>query len=79
MRGYIGMLAVSKTMRGQGIGSALVRQMIDKLKEAGADELVLETELTNTGALSLYQKLGFVRDKRLSRYYLVCYCSGSRI
>ncbi len=31
---------------------------------------MLETEITNKGALNLYEKLGFVRDKRLSRYYL---------
>ena len=33
-------------------------------------EIVLETEVTNMAALSLYQNLGFVRDKYLHRYYL---------
>ena len=33
-------------------------------------QIVLETERTNVGALSLYQNLGFLRDKRLHRYYL---------
>lgn len=36
----------------------------------GADEVVLETEITNEPALRLYENLGFVRDKRLFRYYL---------
>lgn len=31
---------------------------------------MLETEITNTGALALYQNLGFVKDKRLYRYYM---------
>jgi len=31
---------------------------------------VLETEATNAAALRLYEKLGFVRDKRLPKYYL---------
>jgi peptide alpha-N-acetyltransferase len=31
---------------------------------------VLEAETTNEGALRLYQSLGFIRDKALSRYYL---------
>jgi len=31
---------------------------------------MLETEITNKGALRLYQNLGFLRDKRLYRYYL---------
>lgn len=35
-----------------------------------ADEVVLETEITNTPALRLYENLGFVRDKRLFGYYL---------
>lgn len=35
-----------------------------------ADEVVLETEMSNVPALRLYENLGFVRDKRLFRYYL---------
>lgn len=35
-----------------------------------ADVVVLETEVTNKGALGLYAKLNFVRDKRLYKYYL---------
>ena len=33
-------------------------------------QVVLETEVTNSAALGLYENLGFVRDKRLFRYYL---------
>lgn len=33
-------------------------------------QVVLETEITNKSALKLYENLGFVRDKRLFRYYL---------
>lgn len=33
-------------------------------------KVVLETEITNKSALKLYENLGFVRDKRLFRYYL---------
>jgi peptide alpha-N-acetyltransferase len=35
-----------------------------------ADEVVLEAEVTNKGALKLYENLGFIKDKRLFRYYL---------
>jgi hypothetical protein len=31
---------------------------------------MLEAEVTNAGALRLYANLGFIRDKRLLRYYL---------
>jgi peptide alpha-N-acetyltransferase len=42
---------------------------IKKMQET-CDEVVLETEVTNSAALSLYESLGFVRDKRLPNYYL---------
>jgi len=69
-RGYIAMLAVKKEYRGKQIGSKLVKIIIDVMRRRGADMLVLETEVTNKGALALYQKLDFVRDKRLHKYYL---------
>lgn len=37
---------------------------------ATCPEVVLETELSNKGALNLYYNLGFVRDKFLPMYYL---------
>jgi hypothetical protein len=33
-------------------------------------QIVLETEVTNTASLKLYERLGFLRSKRLHRYYL---------
>jgi peptide alpha-N-acetyltransferase len=32
--------------------------------------VVLETEVTNRAALSLYERLDFVRDKHLQSYYM---------
>ena len=40
------------------------------MKQSGADEVILETEITNTAALRLYENIGFLRDKRLAAYYL---------
>lgn len=51
-------------------GSNLVTLAIKAMIEHNADEVVLETEITNKSALNLYENLGFVRDKRLYRYYL---------
>lgn len=64
------MLAVNKEHRKLGIGSLLVKTAINAMIAEKADEIVLETECTNTGAMTLYQNLGFIRDKRLFRYYL---------
>ncbi|KAI9659261.1 MAG: N-alpha-acetyltransferase mak3 [Trizodia sp. TS-e1964] len=70
LRGYIAMLAVKETHRGQGIATILVRMAIDAMIERDADEVALETEVGNTAAIKLYQRLGFLRSKRLHRYYL---------
>lgn len=69
-RGYIAMLAVDSKYRKRKIGSTLVLQAIRAMISDDADEVVLETEITNKPALRLYENLGFVRDKRLFRYYL---------
>jgi len=69
-RGYIAMLAVDQNFRKRKIGSTLVKKAIDAMIFDDADEVVLETEITNKPALQLYENLGFVRDKRLFRYYL---------
>lgn len=69
-RGYIAMLAVHEKYRKRKIGSSLVLKSISAMVCARADEIVLETEITNKSALCLYENLGFVRDKRLFRYYL---------
>ncbi|TFK69786.1 acyl-CoA N-acyltransferase [Pluteus cervinus] len=66
-RGYIAMLSVSKLWRKRGIASTLVRNSIEVMKEDG---IVLETEFDNYAALSLYESLGFIREKRLHRFYL---------
>jgi peptide alpha-N-acetyltransferase len=64
------MLAVSSPYRGRGIASKLVSMAIDAMRARDADEVVLETEVTNTASLKLYERLGFLRSKRLHRYYL---------
>ncbi|KAF2198494.1 acyl-CoA N-acyltransferase [Delitschia confertaspora ATCC 74209] len=69
-RGYIAMLAVQESHRGKGIATKLVCMAIDAMTARDADEVVLETEVTNTASLKLYERLGFLRSKRLHRYYL---------
>lgn len=69
-RGYIAMLAVQEAHRGRGIATKLVCMAIDAMAARDADEIVLETEVSNTASLKLYERLGFLRSKRLHRYYL---------
>jgi peptide alpha-N-acetyltransferase len=70
LRGYIAMLAVSTPYRGHGVATALVKMAIDAMAQRNADEIVLETEETNIPAMRLYERLGFLRSKKLHRYYL---------
>lgn len=70
MRGYIAMLATKEQFRGQGIATTLVSKAIDLMVERDADEIALETEETNTAAMKLYERLGFLKSKKLHRYYL---------
>jgi peptide alpha-N-acetyltransferase len=70
MRGYIAMLAVHPDFRRLGLGRKLIARSIERMKEQGADEVMLETEITNVAALRLYESFGFIREKRLAQYYL---------
>ena len=54
-RGYIAMLAIHKSMRKRGMGSRLVKLAAYAMDKSGCDEAVLETEVTNLGALRLYE------------------------
>ncbi|XP_034898341.1 N-alpha-acetyltransferase MAK3 isoform X3 [Populus alba] len=69
-RGYIAMLVVIKPYRGRGIATELVTRSIQVMMESGCEEVTLEAEVTNKGALALYGRLGFIRAKRLFHYYL---------
>jgi peptide alpha-N-acetyltransferase len=64
------MLAVSSPHRGHGVATALVKRAIDAMTQRNADEIVLETEEINAPAMRLYERLGFLRSKKLHRYYL---------
>lgn len=70
-RGYIGMLVIEPEYRKRGIAKNLVKLTVENMiKNNSIDEISLETEVINIGALKLYESLGFIRVKRLYKYYL---------
>ncbi|GME91621.1 unnamed protein product [Ambrosiozyma monospora] len=65
------MLAVEEEYRGLGIAKKLISLNITTMKnDYKCDEIILEAEVVNKKALKLYEKFGFLRVKRLYRYYL---------
>lgn len=64
--GYITALGVRRDARGQGLARTLLAHVLRALREAGLEHAVLDAD-SPTGALGLYQSLGFtVTDRAVS-------------
>ena len=62
-------LAVEPTMRGQGLGRALLRAAAQHAHTLGVANLFLEVGIDNPAALALYAGQGFVRVGQRKAYY----------
>ena len=62
-------LAVAPVCRQKGIAQALVTELIAQLQQNQVTCLTLEVRATNTPAINLYNKLGFVSVGRRPNYY----------
>ncbi len=62
-RGYLQRLAVDPAAQGTGVGSSLVHDCIDWLHGKGVAMALVNTQERNLRALSLYERLGFVRQR----------------
>jgi ribosomal-protein-alanine N-acetyltransferase len=62
-------VAVATPHRRRGIGAALVSRLDADLRARGATATTLEVRPSNTAALALYARLGFVAEGRRPRYY----------
>uniref|UniRef100_A0A914LTF1 N-acetyltransferase domain-containing protein n=2 Tax=Meloidogyne incognita group TaxID=654580 RepID=A0A914LTF1_MELIC len=60
----------SQAFKNVGIGTTLAKAIICAMTDRGCEEIVLETEASNNNSLSLYARLGFIRESRLFRYYM---------
>ncbi|MEM1620073.1 MAG: ribosomal protein S18-alanine N-acetyltransferase [Fervidicoccaceae archaeon] len=69
-RGHVISLAVAERYRRLGIGTALMKEAIEALKNVyKAREVYLEVRVSNKPAISLYEKLGFEVTRRIPAYY----------
>jgi putative acetyltransferase len=64
----LGMM-VDARWRGQGVGGALVRAVVDAARELGAHKIALQVWPHNTAARRLYLRHGFVEEGVLRRHY----------
>jgi ribosomal-protein-alanine N-acetyltransferase len=61
-------VAVDPTKRRQGVGTALLRQLFELTAGEGRRGYTLEVRVSNTGAIKLYERLGF-RGRGVRRGY----------
>jgi len=59
-KGQIPLVGVSKDARGKGIGRELIESALNKFGDWGIKKIIVETQMTNIPALSLYQSCGFI-------------------
>ncbi|PKP43270.1 MAG: GNAT family N-acetyltransferase [Bacteroidetes bacterium HGW-Bacteroidetes-10] len=61
-----------KDFRGKGLASKIFEDSIPFLKEAGISQYLLEVLQHNTGAVSVYKKLGFTVSREFNYFTQLC-------
>ncbi|MEA4956508.1 hypothetical protein SDC9_07640 [bioreactor metagenome] len=56
---YLAEIAIDKSQRGKGMGTNILKIIIDSAREKGYKRVVLDAEFNNEGAMKLYKSLGF--------------------
>ncbi len=62
-------IGVFAPYRNNGVGEALLRELMEASRAAGCTSMNLEVRKSNRPAIKLYEKLGFVRDGLRIAYY----------
>ena len=66
--GHVTQICVSPRDRGMGVGRELLRRTLLSLRACACDTASLTVTASNTGALSLYQQMGFRPTQRFSAF-----------
>lgn len=67
--GYIFNVAVSADYRRRGVGYALVRELVTYSMKNSLCFITLEVRESNSAAISLYSKFGFIKAGERKNYY----------
>ncbi len=62
-------IAVLPEAQGRGVGGRLLQGLLERLAALGARRLLLEVRRSNSRAIALYRRHGFVEDGVRSAYY----------
>jgi ribosomal-protein-alanine N-acetyltransferase len=62
-------IAIVRSCQGQGKGSELLQAMISLAEEKNCETMSLEVRLSNTRAIALYEKFGFIQANIRKNYY----------
>ena len=65
-RAVIMRIAVHPDHRGEGVATRLIAAALDQLRELKVSEVDLDVEIVKTGAIGLYEKIGFQRRQVLT-------------
>ncbi|WP_433223003.1 ribosomal protein S18-alanine N-acetyltransferase [Dactylosporangium sp. CS-047395] len=68
-RAHLAKIAVAPAWRGRHVGDRLLRHTLTAAGREGAELVTLEVRVTNTAALALYRKWGFVELYRSPGHY----------
>ena len=66
-RGSLGM-GLLPEFRGKGIGAQLLKACLAHAKTFGLEKVELNVYTTNTAAIALYKKIGFVQEGHIKKY-----------
>jgi ribosomal protein S18 acetylase RimI-like enzyme len=69
LSGRVYAVAIAPDARRRGIGRRLTLGLLERMRDAGANRVYLETRRNNAAAIELYRKLGFVSHRYLANYY----------
>lgn len=65
-RGWVYHLAVEESLRGQGVGAALMAAAEGRLRALGCPKLNLQVRADNEGVVAFYRRLGYGEEARVS-------------
>ncbi len=63
---------VDETYRGKGIGSEIVRKVIESAREANCYKLIATSRVSRPKVHELYQRLGFTEKETVPLYTIYC-------